>query len=347
MNTAVSALSSLAAFLVVVMVCVLVHEGGHYLAARLCGVGVREFAAGMGPRLWSRTGARGTVFSVRAIPVGGFVSLDGLDDGEPKDPSLSYWNKGPVRRLFILCAGVAMNMLLAYLIFSAVAAGQGIPDASPTVGLVEAGSTAERIGMLPGDRIVSVGGVPVGNFEDVRNAVLASGGGSAEIIFERVGEESVTVRGADLGTAERPRLGVTASIRTPGLVEAFRYGAEDFARIMKMALNGLAAIFFRFRMEDLAGPVGLAAASGMAASMGLWPFIYFLGLVSLNIGLLNALPIMPLDGGRVMLTLVEAVINRGRRLSIAVEAALVRAGAGIILCLLAAAVFRDLVFLAS
>ncbi|MDD6052141.1 MAG: M50 family metallopeptidase [Clostridiales bacterium] len=292
-----------------------VHEFGHFIAARLCGIAVMEFSIGMGPRLGGWTGKSGTKFSLRAIPLGGYCAFYGEDDakGITKDDPRSY-NKQPVwKRIFTVAMGPMMNFVLAFLVALAVYWTSGYLEVLPTVAEVSAGSPAALAGIRVGDVITGVDGV---DYSDATTAdiqaALNKKGEAADITVLR-GQTPLTfvVTPQWNEDAGRYLIGITFDSRTLPMplgkasAYAWDYCAQAGSAVVK-ALKGL--VTDPAVRDQVAGPIGtVSVVSQQVKENGFEAFCSLLVLISVNLGLMNLLPIPGLDGSRIVFHLIEAV----------------------------------------
>ncbi|EFQ23839.1 membrane-associated zinc metalloprotease [Aminomonas paucivorans DSM 12260] len=307
-------MTSLLAFLVVIGISVVIHESGHFLAARACGVRVDEFAFGMGPAVLSRQGKE-TRWSLRLFPLGGFVRLAGMGEpGEtPCPPERSFGGKTAGQRFVILAAGSAFNLLLAWILTVLLLMGYGILDLqTPRVGEVMAGYPAQQAGIEPGDRIVGINNRKVEDWKAMASAIRREAPkGPVHLEVEREGVlRFLTVEIPTDPKEKAPLLGVRPARRTMGLLEATTQGWGYSWRMGMEILSGIWRWVFRTQKVDLTGPVGIASMAGEAARQGFWEFLSFLAILNLHLGLLNLLPFPALDGGRLVFVGLEAVLRR-------------------------------------
>ncbi|MDR3322189.1 MAG: site-2 protease family protein [Synergistaceae bacterium] len=308
-------LISLLAFLLVIVVCVVIHEGGHFWAAVWRNVQVHEFAFGMGPKLFSRR-KNGVLWSIRALPIGGFVRMEG-DESEPlpedePDPTRSFPIKRAWERFVIVAGGAFFNILLAWFLTSILLAGYGVLDLeSPVVGKLMDGYPAQTMGAAPGDRVISINGESVNEWKDIRSTLQASATSDVTVVVER-GDTEVTLRG-DIPYSEEDsaRLwGVQPSRVTYGPGMAFLNGLTYCWRMSVEILSSLWLMVTGRLHAEVTGPVGIAEMAGNYVREGFWSFITFLAVINLNLGLLNLLPFPALDGGRLVFILGEMVFRR-------------------------------------
>ena len=293
---------------------IFVHEFGHFITARIFGVKVHEFALGMGPKLLSwRKGE--TRYSLRAIPVGGFCNMEGED--QASDDEGSFSRKPWYARLIILAAGAAMNVLLGFIICTAFVglfySESGIPS-TVVAEVVPEAPAAEFL--QPGDRIVALNGQKVNIKKDIDFAMQQSGGAEGEIAFVRNGEKIIMpfkpyVAEYSDGTPAY-LVGVTIKTEKPNIFNVVR---ESFCQTIwmgKMVYVSLGMMISgQVGVNEISGPVGVVGVMNETAQQGgMAGFInlLFLGaFISVNIGIMNLLPIPALDGGRILFVIIEAI----------------------------------------
>ncbi len=307
-------MASLVSFLLVIGVCVIVHECGHYLTARIFDVQVHEFAFGMGPVLFQRKG-RHTVWSFRAFPVGGFVRLAGMGEDhedESVEEGRGFFDKAAWKRFLILANGSVFNIFLAMLLTVFFLSGHGVINLESTrIGEIMEGYPAQTAGILPGDTIVSVNESPVASWREMSEKIRAAAPSGPVLFSVRRNEDvfslSVLIPPDAQGV---PLFGIRPAMRQYPVLEAF---SSAFSYTVDMTVE-MARGIFRWisgvEKVDVTGPVGIASMAGEAARRGLWPFVTFLALINLNLGLLNLFPFPALDGGRLIFTAGEMVLRR-------------------------------------
>jgi regulator of sigma E protease len=304
-------------FFVVFSLLVFVHEFGHFAAAKLAGVSVEEFGFGYPPRLISLGRWRGTRISINALPFGGFVRMN--EDDPTVEGSLA--TKSRSVRALVLSAGAIMNLVLAIVLFSITfMLGAPTPVEGPGAGiyLVAPRSPAHEVGMVPGDTIVSIGGIEVTDVDQAIDMIQASLDEPIEIQWRREGQlmepATVTPRGdpppneGALGVALGPPL---VRVTYP-VWEAIPMGVRTSFSVVGAIYEALRdAIAGRVAFE-VSGPVGIYQHTTEAAQTGLARLLEFTGLLSVNLFLLNLLPLPALDGGRLVFVALEWV-RGGRR----------------------------------
>jgi len=325
-------------FLFVLTVVVFVHEMGHYLVGRWCGIGVREFSVGFGPELFGFNDRHGTRWKLSAIPLGGYVKFLG-DMSVTSDPSAqdserlsAQERKGafhlqPVwKRAATVFAGPAFNFLLTIAVFAVMFSIYGRMVSEPTVAEVRPGSPAEAAGFMPGDRFVSVDGSRVQTFGDVQRLVSGRAGDVIVFVMARGGDE-VTLTATPELVEQTDALGNVIRIGVIGVVNNEELGqprhiefgpGESVVEAVKetghiIARTGQFLQRFVTGREDrcqLGGPVRIADMAGKAAALGFEWLVQLVAILSVGIGFLNLLPIPPLDGGHLVFYGMEAAMRR-------------------------------------
>ena len=361
-------LSYVLPFLVVLTIIVFIHEMGHYLVARWNGIAIKTFSVGFGRELVGFTDKAGTRWRISAIPLGGYVQFLGdmnaasVPDFEMNDkfpaivaPRL-FANKSVWRRIAVVIAGPAANVIFTFLILYALLLGYGRYVIPPTFDAVVPGGVAHEAGMAPGDRIINVDGYSVRSFNDVQRMISTSPERPVTIIADRFGREvtfTLTPKAEEFtdrfGNVIRVgRIGVSRTtnpedivLYRPGMFEAVGMTFEEIRFIIDRTAAFIGDFFVgRGDLEQLGGPVKIAKVSGEVATLGVVALINLMALLSLNIGIFNLLPIPMLDGGHLAYYLVEVV--RGKPLSRKIQDAGFRIGMAIIMSLMIFTLINDL-----
>jgi regulator of sigma E protease len=350
-------LVSILIFLIVLSILVLVHEAGHFLVAKHAGVRVEEFGFGLPPRIIGKRIGE-TFYSINALPFGGFVRLNGEQNEEDiTDPRRAFLNKNKRTRALIVIAGVIMNFILAIVAFAVVYSASGIPRDTGKLKVIDitAGSPAQVAGIVVGDVITKVGKDSVNTSTDFTNKISAAKGKSTVFEIQRtLAGQSSTIR-VSLTPRENPPsgegpLGITYTTMEiyypPIFLRPFYgifYGFKDaifWGQTIVLGLWGLIAGLFKgIAPEGVSGPVGIFAVTTEAAKSGVITLINFLGILSVNLAILNILPFPALDGGRLLFIGIEAVT--GRKVSSRVEGTIHSIGMIILLLLLLAITIGD------
>ena len=337
---------TVAAALFVFGLLVLVHEFGHFITAKMTGMRVDEFAIGFGPKLVSTKHGE-TVYSIRAIPLGGFNDIAGMDPLNNDAGSRGYCEKPVLSRMIVILAGSAMNFVLPVLLFFGIFFFSGVstPSTEPVMGTVIEGKAADLAGMKTGDRVISVNGTEINTWvsfvESIRNDTE---GQPLNIVYDRAGQINETVMQPVYDNDnKRYMIGVQASfdVREVGAVEAMQLALQRTADIVEMMLGALVEIFQSPTEADLAGPIGIAQMAGKVAETGFIPLLNFAALLSLNLGIINLLPVPALDGGYFVTLVLEAV--RGKPLGPKALIYAQRVGVALLLILMIFATKNDIV----
>ena len=311
MSTVLTILAAIIIFGVIIFI----HEFGHFIAARIFGVKVNEFAIGMGPAIYKKQGKK-TLYSIRAVPMGGFCAMEGEDE-ENDDPG-AFNNKRPWQRVIILAAGAFMNILLGFIIvmiivMSSASQTGGIP--STTIESVEPESDAARF-LEPGDRVVGINGTRVNIRRDLSFELgMYSGSGECELKFKRDGKtytEKFTPMQITLEDGSPYYLvGFTIKQDSVNPLTVIRESFFQTVWMVKLVFVSLGMLFTGDAgVSDLSGPVGVVSAMSTVAKTGLLDFIFFAGFLAVNIGVMNLLPLPALDGGRIFFVLFEIIFRR-------------------------------------
>ncbi|MBZ9863978.1 RIP metalloprotease RseP [Mesorhizobium sp. CA15] len=332
-------LGTLVPFLFVLTVVVFVHEMGHYLIGRWCGIGVKAFSIGFGPELFGFYDRRGTRWKLCAIPLGGYVKFVGDMNATSSQPStqelesltdaereVAFHTQPIWKRAATVVAGPLFNFLLTIAVFAVLFSLYGRPVLEPMVAEVTAGSPAEKAGIRPGDRFVKVDGSKVETFADVQRLVSGRAGDAITFTMLRDGKE-IDVTAAPEPMEQQDALGNKVKVAVIGVVNNAELGqprlisytpagavvaaVEETGHVIERTGQFLQR--FALGREDkcqLGGPIKIAKMSGQAAKLGFEWLVQLVAFLSVGIGFLNLLPIPPLDGGHLLFYGVEAVIRR-------------------------------------
>ncbi|WP_156255361.1 RIP metalloprotease RseP [Sandarakinorhabdus oryzae] len=321
---------TLASFIAMIAVLVVVHEGGHYLAGRLFNTRIEAFGVGFGRELFGWNDKRGVRWRVNAIPLGGYVKFVGdMNEASQLDPAILLLHEKDRKGLFaflplwqrtiIVAAGPLINFLFAILILAGFNLALGHPSSPPVIERVMPGSAAEKAGLKAGDQILAVDGKAVERFEDIVAEVVTGTGHPVALRLDRGGVISeVTVRPAMVESKDRfgnvarhPRLGIARPrevVERVGPIDAVRWAMVDTWAITQTIGRTLRQVILGERaLSEMGGPVKTAQIAGQQASLGLVSAVAFMAFFSINLGFINLLPIPMLDGGHLLLYGIEAV----------------------------------------
>ena len=324
-------------FLFVLTIVVFVHEMGHYLVGRACGIGVQAFSIGFGPELAGFNDRHGTRWKLCAIPLGGYVKFTGdmsvtsnpseIDDSlDEAQRRTAFHTQALWKRAATVFAGPLFNFLLTIAVFAVMFSVYGRYVAEPMVATVNEGSPAEAAGIMPGDRFVSVDGERVETFADVQRLVSGRAGDALAFVMLRDGQE-VKLTATPRPMEQEDALGNRIKVAVIGVVNNQELGQPRLITYTPVQALGAAVretghiiertgqFMKRFAVgrEDrcqLGGPVKIAGMSAQAAKLGFDWLVQLVALLSVGIGILNLLPIPPLDGGHLLFHAIEAVLRR-------------------------------------
>ncbi len=309
--------------LLVLSVLIFFHELGHFTAARLFGVQVDVFSIGFGKRLWTKKFGK-TEWSLSAIPLGGYVKMKGQDDSDPtlksSDPD-SYNAKAPWQRIIILLAGPFANFLMAFLLYLTIAY-MGVPKLLPYVGKVSADSPAMYAGLKEGDRIVQINGKPITYWEEVGKQINANRG-KVTLIIERDDERlSLTLQPKVINdknifgeTVSRRIIGIAPMPKQTtviyGFADGFKYAWSETVKASTLIFKSLQKLLTgAVGTENIGGIITIVDVTAQASHAGILALFFFTALISVNLGVLNLLPIPALDGGHIMFNLYEMLTRK-------------------------------------
>ncbi len=361
-------------FLFVLTIVVFVHELGHFLVARWCGVDVKVFSIGFGRELFGFNDRHGTRWRFALIPLGGYVKFSGDADAasagadsaelgtmtqQQRERSFPAQSIG--ERAAIVAAGPIANFLLAILIFGASVYVFGKPVLAPRVDQVVAGSAAERGGLRAGDLVVSIDGRAISSFSDMQRAISVRPEETLTVVVDRAGAlvtlpvtPALVEQSTPVGKQRIGVLGVQASRQASdwqtqhfGLLESAKVGVGETWYVVERTYDYLAKLVRgRESVDQLSGPIRIAQVSGIvASSSGLMGLLNLAAILSVSIGLMNLFPVPMLDGGHLMFYAIEAV--RGRPLSDRAQELGFRFGLGLVLMLMLFVTWNDLVHVRS
>ena len=324
---------TLIAALIVFSAVIAIHEFGHFTVAKLCGIQVNEFSIGMGPVLWKKI-YKGTQYSLRALPVGGYVALEGEESPEsqqaeavrdereaenenpvpPEQRTGIPLNEAPVwQRVLVMVAGAFMNFVLGFVVLVILIAAQNEPITSKTIYAIQDGALCGQTGLQAGDKVLAVNGRRCFVANDILYELVRTRSYSADFTVLRDGQK-VQLPGVQFDTWQDEQGETHMSIgfsvygleKTPGNVlreagnSVLYYGRIVFTSLVDLVRG-------RESINNLSGPVGIVSAIGQAASYGWQDLLELLALITVNLGILNLLPFPALDGGKVVFLVIEGV----------------------------------------
>lgn len=351
-------------FLVALLVIVFVHEFGHFIVARWCGVKVEAFSIGFGKEITGWYDRHGTRWKLCWVPLGGYVKFHGdanaasLPDANAvelaRNEPGSFHGKPVWQRTAIVAAGPVANFLLAIAIFAVAFAFVGVPVTEPRVDEVLAGSAAERAGLQKGDLVLSVDGQAIKSFAELQQAIVTRANEQMVIVVDRGGSHATITAVPDLkeepdGFGGKFRIGLLGikhdenadtRIETYGPVDSVIKGADRTWFIVTTTFKYLGKLVTgRESADQLGGPIAMAKAAGDAAANGVFQFISVIGFLSVSIGLINLFPIPMLDGGHLVYYAIEAL--RGKPLGQNAQEWGIRVGFSLVIMLMLVGTWND------
>ncbi len=317
---------------------IFVHELGHFTVAKSFNILVHEFSIGMGPAIFKRKKGE-TQYSLRALPIGGFVKLEG-EEGGSENPR-AFCNAPAWKRVLVLIAGAFMNILLGFLIYVLIFSVTS-DIAVPFIDEIVENSPAAEAGLLPGDRIYEIGGSKVNIYSDISLDLYLNGGKPVDIKVDRNGEKlsfNLTPKNED----GRFIIGFKAKTEKPDfgnvLYSAF-YNTIFIVKAVYISLREL--IFGRVSMSEMSGPVGIVGEISQAAKYGILEVLSLAALIAVNLGVMNMLPFPTLDGGRVVFILIE-MLRGGKRVKPEIEGYVHMIGFLLLIALMLFVTYSDIV----
>lgn len=344
----IGALTTIVAFFFVLAIVVIAHELGHFATAKACGVKVDEFGVGFPPRIIAVKYGE-TEYSLNWVPLGGFTKMAGEED-----PNIerSLASKSIAKRLLVLSAGSIMNFILPFLLLTmAFMIPHDIVTGNVTVAEVVSNSPAETAGIVAGDKILEINGKPINNTADVSRYIQMYLGNEMSILLERSDGSTELVTVVPRWNPPPGDGSVGFSIRTENAIiekesynpwMAFKKGGTEAFETMVLFKNGILSMFIgTSTTADLVGPVGIAQITGQVAQAGISPLLEWTAFFSLNLAIINLLPLPALDGGRIIFVLLEW-LRRGKKVSPETEGKIHFLGFALLIMLMVAITFQDI-----
>jgi len=341
--------------IVLLGVLIFFHELGHFIVARFFGVGVEKFSLGFGPRIIGKKVGI-TDYRVSAIPLGGYVKMVGEEPDaeiEPDQIHLSFTHKPVFQRLLIVAAGPFFNVLLAVLILFIVLLHSGAYFMEPVVGEVQADSPAEIAGLRPGDRILAINGSGVESWEEMAQMIGGSQGAEIDLEISREGQP-LSIHLSPRLQSDQNLFGEDTQRYMIGIISSRQISAKDLSILQASVLSvqktyQIAELTFvsvvkmvqgKLSVKTLGGPIMIAQLAGQQAKEGLIEFLSLMAVISVNLAILNILPIPVLDGGHILFFTIELLIRRP--VSIRVREVAQQAGLFVLLMLMILVFYNDI-----
>ena len=354
-------------FLVVLTIIVFVHEMGHFLVARWCGVKIDVFAVGFGRRIASFVDKKGTRWQIGWIPLGGFVKFAGdmsassapdreaLAEMSEEESETAFHKKSVAQRAAVVAGGPLANFLLAILIFAGIVMVVGRVVTAPLVDQVRPNSPAAVAGFQVGDNIKKIGSSEIESFNDLQRIVSGSGGIELTFVVDRAGKlvtlkATPQLREIQDGLGNKVRIGILGITRNTqndrvveklGPIAALGYGVEQSWFVVDRTFAYLRNVFAgREKADQIGGPIRIAQITGQVASVSLVALLNLAAVLSVSIGLINLFPVPMLDGGHLLYYAIEAV--RGKPLSERMQDYGMRVGLALVVMLMLFATYNDI-----
>ncbi len=347
-------------FLIVLAVLIFVHELGHFLFAKACGIRVDAFAIGFGPKIFSKKVGE-VVYSLNLIPFGGYVKIFGENPDDEsingEDKARSFVHKPKLQQISVLFAGILFNLIFAWILatvaftFGVATSADSYPeyrdrmtDSSITITFVNAGSPAQKSGLKAGDVLL------VKSVEDTQKLINESAGKEVTLKYIRSGVKSETKVIAEKGIVENKyAIGISMEnvsiLRLPihlAFVEGFKFTNNMITATIFGIYDLFAGMFNgQSKLSSVTGPIGIAGLVGDAAKLGFTYLLMFTAVISINLGILNAVPFPALDGGRILFVIIEAIIRRPIKPVIANTINAI--GFGLLILLMVVVTYKDIV----
>ena len=323
---------------------VTVHEFGHFITAKLTGMKVEEFSIGFGPNIYQRQEGE-TLYSLRMLPLGGYNKIAGMDPEDPEDLERGFNSKPVASRMLVILAGSLMNFALPVLFFFGIflAYGMEVPQNTPVLGQIVEGYPAAQSGLKEGDKDLSINGQPVSQWTDIRTRLADAGTKPVPFEIQRDKEKlTVTVTPVLNPETGKPFIGVVSSLKKVQLTpwQAAVSSVTATKNIIKNMYASLYHMVTGKTKAELSGPVGVAKMAGQVAHKGFDMLLQFTAMLSLNLAIINLLPLPALDGGHFLILLIEAVT--GHKLGKTAMQNIQKVGVAMILAITIFATFKDL-----
>ena len=314
---------------------IFIHEGGHFLAAKLFKVKVEEFSIGFGPKIFSKK-RKETEYSISLIPFGGYVKMTG--EAEKSDEQGSFSRAKIWHRIIIVAAGAFVNIIFAIVVFFFLSVFSGNNISTTVSGILP--EAAENISQIEiGDKILKINNKKVRLKSDIADSLKKSDGSEIEVVVERNNEELQLIVKPTKYYEDYYILGVQVALSSSTISERFYYAFWETINFIESMFEGLAMLFTgNVKLEQMTGPIGISEI--VVKSSGIYNFIYLLSLISLSLGVTNLLPIPALDGGRLALLIIEGI--RGKALKEEIELGIQSAGFFLLILLSLYVSYKDI-----
>ena len=351
-------------FILVISVVVFVHEFGHYWVARRCGVRVESFSLGFGRKIFGWKDKHGTAWQVACLPLGGYVKMFGDADAAStpdesvktmteEEKKISFFHQSVNKRMAVIVAGPVSNYIFAILVLTVLFVFRGQPFSPPLIGGLQENSVAAHAGLLAGDKVVSIDGNDVARFEDIKRMIGMNSGTPVPVVIERAGSLQTFIMTPEIST-QTDRFGGQHRMGKIGIIsdrldhkkwpplkaleratlEAWNMSADTVKALGQMIMGTRGS-------DEIGGPLRIAEMSGQVAQDGAWALVWFMAVISINLGLINLFPVPLLDGGHLMFYTFEKLFRRP--MSEKAQEIGLRIGLTLVVTLMVFATWNDLV----
>ncbi len=357
-------LHNLFSFIAIISLIVFIHEFGHFIVARWCGVKIEEFAIGFGKKIFGFRDKKGTQWKFCILPFGGYVKMYGDKNGasipdlelvkkmSPHERKISFLGKNVYQRIAIVSAGPIANFILAIFIFNFLFKVNGISQIEPLVSEVVENSASFEAGIKKGDRILAIDNKEIEDFQEIRNTVVT--GLEEDLNFKILRDnKELDIKISPKIISQKDMFGDDIKMRSIGLIaenvikkelsliESFVEANKETLNISKSIFKTLGQLITGQRsVKELGGPVKIAKYSGKTVDMGLVVVAWFMAMISINLGVMNLLPIPVLDGGHLFYYFIEAI--KGKPLSQKMQTYGYNFGLAIVLSLMVFTTLNDI-----
>lgn len=348
-------ITNILSFILVLGLLIFIHELGHFLLARVFGVGIETFSLGYGTRLFGKKVGR-TDYRISLLPLGGYVKMVGEEPGSeipPEDLPISFTHQHVVKRMLIVAAGPIFNIFLAIVLLFGLFQVSGLIMYQPEVGSVRAGGPADDAGLQTGDMILEINGIPVQSWDEITQLISESDLKPLSLkilrednaLVKMVTPERVVSQNLFGEDIERIMIGIGIGEKTftreLSVIEAFAESIDRTYYITKLTfLSVIKLIQGTLSIKTLGGPIMIAEMAGQNAKAGMTSLTAFIALISINLAILNLLPIPVLDGGHLLFFFFELILRRP--VSLRVREIAQQAGMFLLLVLMIYVIYNDI-----
>lgn len=336
--------------IIIFLLVIMIHEFGHFIVAKLSGIKVNEFSIGMGPVI-KKTYKNDTQYTLRAFPIGGYVSLEGED--EESDDVNSFQQAPAYKRLLVILAGAFMNFILAFIVFIGV---MSFSNTVISITDVQKDTPAYSVGLEKGDIIEKINDITIKTDKQIQDIVSKSNGEDISITIDRNGQEKVFDLKPEIKkigkNEDRYVMGITMGQSLSGgmsfnefsLIRGFKIGTQLFLNVFVQTFQVFKMLFTgQLGLNNLSGPIGVVNEIGKATTMGFSSVLFMFAFININIGIFNLLPFPALDGGRAVFILIEMIT--GKPVPKEIEAKIHLVGIILLFALIIVVSFKDIITL--